>query len=317
MSRSDSEKYVRMNNFKKTLKFITETNSAEESTFKLGLNKFSDWTRDELERHTGLIPDNNENISPRFGVDPISDAETLFPLNNQSHDSWDWTEHQVVTPAKNQGQCGSCFAFAFVGVLESNYAIRHGTSREMSEQQFVDCAALSGCKGSNFVPCYNYMKSKHWYVQSASNYPYIAIAQSCQVHHPSEIHVGEKLYKRVPTNDEVALKTLLRKYGPVYISFNVGNRANESPLLTDISKKFSAYSSGIFDVPGCNEKPRQNHAMLLVGYGQDRSTGLDYWKVKNSWGSTWGEKGFIRVRRGVNMGGIAANAYYIGSLSSF
>ncbi|CAF1257912.1 unnamed protein product [Rotaria sordida] len=131
------------------------------------------------------------------------------------------------------------------------------------------------------------------------------------------VHISEKLYKRVPINDEVALKILLRKYGPIFITFNVGNQNSALSLQRDISKIFNSYSSGIFDVPGCNEKPLQNHAMLLVGYGRDQNTGLDYWKVKNSWGTRWGENGFVRVRRGVNMGGIATSAYYIGSIPSF
>ena len=131
------------------------------------------------------------------------------------------------------------------------------------------------------------------------------------------MNFGEKLYKSVPMNDEIALKKLLRQYGPIYIAFNVGNQANESPLLTQISRTFNAYKSGIFDVPGCNEKPRLNHAMLLVGYGHDHKTGVDYWKVKNSWGNDWGEQGFIRLRRGVNIGGIATSAYYLGSPPSF
>ncbi|CAF3587578.1 unnamed protein product [Rotaria sp. Silwood1] len=315
MLKSDLEKDMRMENFKETLKFIIKTNSDEENTFKLSLNEFSDWTQAELRHHTGLIPDNSEHSISRLDTNPVPDAENFYPLNNRSDDSWDWTEHGIISPVKNQGQCGGCYAFAFVGVLESNYAIRHKILVNMSEQEFIDCTATFGCKGGNFIPCYNYVKTKNWRTQRATHYPYMAVNGQCQLHQSMPVHIGEKLYKRAPTNDEVALKTLLRKYGPMFIAFNVGNQKSASSLQIDISKKFNSYSSGIFDVPGCNERPLQNHAMLLVGYGHDKITGLDYWKVKNSWSTRWGENGFIRIRRGVNMGGIATNAYYIGSLS--
>ncbi|UJR07917.1 hypothetical protein I4U23_012200 [Adineta vaga] len=313
MARSDAEKYIRIESFKENFKFITETNNNEENSFKLGLNKFTDWTSNELDQHTGLIPDKFTHVSSRYDFDPLPDTEKYFPSNNYNYDAWDWSAHHVISRPKNQGRCGSCYAFAFAGMLEANYAIRQGTTEDFSEQQFVDCAALFGCRGSNFIPCFNYMKSKHWFTQLTTHYPYTAVVQSCPATHLNGIYLGEKLYKRVPMNDEEILKVLLRKYGPIYISLNVGNQANESTLLTNISKKFNAYSQGIFDVSGCSDQPRQNHAMLLVGYGHDRITGLDYWKVKNSWGHTWGENGFIRIRRGVNMCGIAADAYYIGS----
>ncbi|CAF1458620.1 unnamed protein product [Adineta ricciae] len=314
MARSNVETLIRMESFKENFKFIAQTNTAERNSFTLGLNAFTDWTADEIDHHTGLLPEEDaDKVSSRYDFDPIPDTEQYFPLNNDKYDSWDWTKHYVVSRAKNQGRCGSCYAFAFVGMLEANYAIRYGTKQDISEQQFVDCSALFGCRGGNFIPCFNYMKSKYWYTQLARHYPYTAVAQLCPTSHPTGINLGEKLYKRVPSYDEEAMKILLRKYGPIYISFNVGNRANESLLLTNISMKFNAYSTGVFDVPGCSEQPRLNHAMLLVGYGHDSTTGLDYWKVKNSWGQTWGENGLIRIRRGVNMCGIASNAYYIGS----
>ena len=163
MSRSDPGDNIRMNNFKETLKFITETNSAEKNTFKVGLNQFSDWTHEELAHHTGFIPDDDANTFLRFGDDPIPDTETLFPWNDEIDDSWDWTAKRVVTSPKHQGQCGSCYAFAFVGLLESNYAIRYGASSGISEQQFVDCAPNFGCNGGNFFRCFTYMESKLWY----------------------------------------------------------------------------------------------------------------------------------------------------------
>jgi len=106
------------------------------------------------------------------------------------------------------------------------------------------------------------------------------------------------------------MKKVVYERGPVYISFNCGERTGNDTMLREVSNKFDHYASGIFDVPGCPAYRNLNHAPVVVGYGTENGT--DFWKVKNSWGPDWGEQGYIKVKRNENMCGIATSTYSAG-----
>jgi len=117
-------------------------------------------------------------------------------------------------------------------------------------------------------------------------------------------------YEEIPYGNEEYMKKIVYQRGPVYISFDCGERTGNDTILREVSQKFDHYASGIFDVPGCPANRNLNHAPVVVGYGTENGT--DYWKVKNSWGEDWGDNGYIKVKRNENMCGIATSSYSAG-----
>ncbi|CAF3669248.1 unnamed protein product [Rotaria sp. Silwood1] len=104
------------------------------------------------------------------------------------------------------------------------------------------------------------------------------------------------------------MKKIVYEQGPVVVSFDCGERTGNDTILREVSQKFDHYASGIFDVPGCPAYRNLNHNPVVVGYGTEN--GVDYWKIKNSWGVDWGEDGYIKVKRSDNMCGIATSSFY-------
>jgi len=112
--------------------------------------------------------------------------------------------------------------------------------------------------------------------------------------------------------NEEYMKQFLYDNGPLYVYYNAGKRDGNDTILLNASRNFDHYASGVYDVPGCPTTRNLNHAPVVVGYGTDETSGLDYWLVKNSWGTHWGLEGYIKIRRGANMCGIATYPYYVG-----
>lgn len=206
--------------------------------------------------------------------------------------SWDWRSFGVVTPVKNQGNCGSCWTFSTVGVMESHYLLKYGgKARNLSEQQLVDCAGgfdTYGCSGGLPSHSYEYI-AYNGGLSTEDLYPYTAMNGTCKFKNgmQSVSVVGGSVNI---TTDEVAIAQALFEVGPTSISFTV-------------TKDFKNYQGGIYINPTCPNGPLDvNHDVVLVGYGNANNT--DYWIIKNSWGTTFGENGFFRIQRGVNMCGI-------------
>merc|ERR1711972_482614 len=196
-------------------------------------------------------------------------------------DSVDWTTKGAVTPVKNQGQCGSCWSFSTTGALEGAWEIATGKLVSLSEQQFVDCDKVdSGCSGGLMDNAFQYAEKNA--ICTEESYSYTGRggtckASSCTVGIPNGGVTG---FKDVAKNDMQALMEAVTQQ-PVSIAIEADKSS------------FQLYRSGILSSL-CGTS--LDHGVLLVGYGSD--SGKDYWKVKNSWGTTYGENGYVRLLRG-------------------
>ncbi|CAF1101691.1 unnamed protein product [Rotaria sordida] len=232
---------------------------------------------------------------------------------------YDWTNQThvpgAVTPVKDQRHCGSCYAFGVVGALEKTYAEIYKESGPLSPQELIDCSGQGGCDGGDFVPSFHYIKKNHYRLNLEKDYPSTpdATQQKCQKRDGVRLSSNSSRtlkYEQIPDGDEEYMKKIVYERGPVYISFNCGERKGNDTILREVSNKFDHYASGIFDVPGCPAYRNLNHAPVVVGYGTEN--GIDYWKVKNSWGADWGDHGYLKVKRNENMCEIATSTYSAG-----
>merc|ERR1719486_1188061 len=206
--------------------------------------------------------------------------DNVAVLPSATATSVDWTTKNAVTPVKNQGQCGSCWAFSTTGSVEGANAIKTGKLESFSEQELVDCAGSfgnQGCNGGLMDNGFKYIKSKGDALES--KYPYTGKTGSCSQAKttPAAVHVTG--YTDVPQKNEAQLMAAVAKQ-PVSVA-----------IEADLSG-FQFYKSGVFSGT-CGTK--LDHGVLAVGYGTDG--GKAFWKVKNSWGTSWGQQGYIMLAR--------------------
>lgn len=248
--------------------------NAEDHSWKMGINKFSDMTDDEFKMHKGLKRDGNYDGASPFDIKtkPVSELAT--------DKDWRDASPSVVTPVKNQGGCGSCWAFSTVETLESAVAINTGKLLELSPQQIVscapnpnDCGGTGGCEGSVQWLGFNYTEGG---VVLDKDYPYKAQTGTCN--QPTKgLVAGNKGFVRLPQNNYSALMNAVSTVGPIAIS---------------VDASWRNYDSGVY-TGSCGTTI--DHAVVLVGYGVD--AGKEYYLVRNSWGATWGDKGYIKIQR--------------------
>jgi len=258
--------------FVQNYEFIQQMNS-QDNTFTLGINKFSDMTLEEFQKtYTGALTNGTTGCSTWT---PPGDGPTPPP-------TLDWREKHIITPVKDQGQCGSCWAFAAAEVLESAYALKTGVLNILSPQELVDCESTSfGCSGGYPDHALEYA-SEHG-LELEQEYPYTASDGKCTAKDTS--------YKvspctLVPTHDEKVLQQAVT-IAPVVVLIEADQRV------------FQFYQSGIIPQKSCGASI--DHAVQLVGYGDEN--GKQYWLVRNSWGASWGEDGYVKLERGVGGSG--------------
>jgi len=245
--------------FEKNLIIIEKHNNDHSQTYKKGVNQFTIYTEEEF--------------ATRFLTPMVSNDITYVDEAYEVIGAVDWTTQGKVSPVKNQGQCGSCWAFSATGVLES-WALFKGQTVNLSEQQLVDCSrpqGNQGCNGGWPSSALNYVKANG--ITTTAAYPYVAKDQTCKTQGGSFKIAGQASHA-----------------GCAGLSSSI----NASPVSVTVdASNWSSYRSGVFSNCGTGI----NHAVLLVGVAGDNS-----WKIKNSWGTTWGESGFIRLNQGNTCG---------------
>jgi len=213
-------------------------------------------------------------------------------------DAKDWVADGAVTPVKNQARCGSCWAFSTTGSVEGAFQIANNKLLSLSEEDLVQCDhnGDQGCNGGLMDNAFEWIEKNGLALES--DYPYTSgsgVTGSCDTAKEGKAAVTISSFRDVPKEDEDALKSAVAQ-GPVSIAIEADKSA------------FQMYKGGVLDSAACGTK--LDHGVLIVGYGTDEASGKDYWKVKNSWGATGGEEGFIRLVRGKNMCGVAMQASY-------
>lgn len=257
------------------------------ASFRMGVNKYSDMDADEFaQTMNGFKYSGVPSQAPRQARQATTTVTSI-----------DWRTKGAVTPVKDQGRCGSCYAFSALGALEAATFTKTGKLVNLSEQNIVDCTSTYGnygCNGGSMTSVFKYIKTNNG-VNTGAFYPYkAAVAATCGFN-PAYVGATDTGYVLLPAN-ETALQTAVANIGPVSVAIDASNPS------------FQQYKSGIYYEPLCSSS-KLNHGVLVVGYGTENGT--DYWQVKNSWGTTWGEKGYIKMARNKNNHcGIASFASY-------
>lgn len=301
VSRDLSVKQKRFNVFKENVRHIHKVNKMDKP-YKLKLNKFADMTNYEFVNTYGGSKVGHYRMfrDKKRGTGGFMHAKT-----EDLPESVDWRNNGAVTRIKDQGKCGSCWAFSTVVAVEGINQIKTKELVSLSEQELVDCARSSevqGCEGGFMDYAFEFIK-KIGGITTEENYPYKAKDGTCDTSKENAATVIIDGHENVPENDESALMKAVANQ-PVSVAIDAGG------------KDFQFYSEGVYDGECGTEL---NHGVAVVGYGATQD-GSKYWIVKNSWGSEWGEKGYLRLLRGAESEegkcGIAMEASYPLKLSS-
>ncbi|NP_001312662.1 cysteine proteinase COT44-like precursor [Nicotiana tabacum] len=272
------EKEKRFEIFKDNLRFIEGHNNSGNRTYKVGLNQFADLTNEEYRTmYLGTKSDarrrfvKSKNPSQRYASRP----NELMPH------SVDWRKRGAVAPIKNQGSCGSCWAFSTVAAVEGINQIVTGEMITLSEQELVDCDRVqnSGCNGGLMDYAFEFIISNGG-MDTEKHYPYRGVEGRCDPVRKNYKVVSIDGYEDVPRNERALQKAVAHQ--PVCVAIEASGRA------------FQLYSSGVF-TGECGEEV--DHGVVVVGYGSE--DGVDYWIVRNSWGTKWGENGYVKMERNV------------------
>eukprot|EP00668_Euglena_longa_P041961 GGOE01055296.1.p1 GENE.GGOE01055296.1~~GGOE01055296.1.p1 ORF type:complete len:327 (+),score=102.75 GGOE01055296.1:1060-2040(+) len=281
-----TEEFGRFKCFAKNVELMEAFNAEKDDGAKYALNKFAHLCHDEFSRfYTGLLTPLNRTHNP-ITMDP---QEAL----RLSQEPVDWRERGAVTHVKDQGQCGSCWAFSAVGNMEGLNFLYTGALVELSEEELVQCSKSTGnegCGGGLMDYAFDWVVENGG-IAPESDYPYTSgkgTAGKCQTEKQKDFAAKFSGHVDLP-HDEVQMAAWVAKNGPLSISVDAG-------------PKWQMYHSGI--KTSCFAG-HPNHGVLIVGFGEE--AGKPYWIVKNSWGTQWGEDGYIRIKRGANCNSIRSN----------
>lgn len=292
-SYSDELEENRKQIFKTNLKKISMHNYLHDKghkSYRLGVNEYADLEHAEFVNIMNGYSYNSSNPRGATFMEPLVNVK--LPTNV------DWREEDMVTEVKNQGHCGSCWAFSTTGALEGQHKRQTGKLVSLSEQNLVDCSKRwgnNGCNGGLMDNAFEYIKENGG-IDTEEAYPYTAREGECY-YRKRYIGAEDVGFVDVPSGSESSLKKAVALVGPVAVAIDASHMS------------FQLYDSGVYKEDQCSSE-RLDHGVLAVGYGTDEN-GDDYWIVKNSWGPSWGEGGYVRMARNYNnMCGIATSASY-------
>lgn len=257
-----------------TIQEHNEKYSEGKATYRIEINQFSDLTEEELHWYThGYVAAPQHNSTKKF----------FKPSNSiMLSSAVDWRESGIVPEVKDQGNCGSCWAFATAGAVEIHYGLFKKENVSLSEQHLLDCAIENhGCKGGWMEKAYAYVTENG--IHKAQDYPYETTQSACR------LNPSKSLYKIQDTifieqgNEEHLLAAVAEK-GAVSVAI-------------DATGNFAAYQSGVYYNTNCSTS-KLTHAVIVVGFGQEN--GEDYWLVRNSYSKNWGENGYVKISRNRN-----------------
>lgn len=287
------EEAIRFQIFKENIEMIKQHNAQTNKSFVMGLNHLADLYHVEYLQMNGLRRSAKRNEVRQLELSELGiDADWTAP------DSVDWSQFpNRVSPVKDQGQCGSCWTFATTGMLEGQERLNSTASvvTELSEQNLIDCDVNGndhGCLGGDMVDAIQFIYSEGG-LDTEAKYPYQSGDGSLDTfdcrYDDQEAFVTTKHITGamvVKEGDEEDLKKVVAKYGPVAAGIDASH------------KSFQHYKTGVYYEKECSST-KLDHAVLIVGYGTDQEHG-DYWLVKNSWATVWGDKGYFKLARNRN-----------------
>ncbi|OHT02182.1 Digestive cysteine proteinase 2 [Tritrichomonas foetus] len=270
-------------------RWINDFNKGQH-TFTVGHNKFSTYTPAEMNSLLGANP-KSANSMKSYSIQKFLKKQN----KGDAPESLDWRDKGVLNSVRDQAKCGSCWAFSAIATCEAAYAIHSNQLLAFSEQNLVDCADwCDGCAGGWPSSAINYVIAfQNGQFNSQTDYPYEAVQQDCRF--DSSKAIGQvSLIVDVNSGDENDLRNRVFTFGVAAVAIDAS------------ASDFHAYTSGIYYREGCSTS-FLDHAVAVVGYGSE--SGNEYWIVRNSWVSAWGESGYIRMSRNKNnMCGIATQA---------
>lgn len=277
------------------MQWIEETNRRTDLTYTVEMNKFGDLhPREFAKLYNGAT-----YTVPKATLLQTQIQEAISPVSQPDLgvSTLDWRTKGAVTAVKDQGQCGSCWSFSTTGALEGAHFLSGKPLVALSEQNLMDCSTAygnNGCDGGLMEYAYEYI-IKNKGIDSEASYPYQAQEGRCRFS-AANVAATESSYKTIPAGSESSLLAAVTQKGPVAVAIDASHSS------------FQFYSSGVYYEPDCSSE-NLDHGVLAVGFGTEN--GQDYWLVKNSWGASWGDQGYIKMARNKdNNCGIASMASY-------